>query len=103
MKLKKGDQVLVLSGKHAGKKGKILRIAGEDRVVVEGVNLVKRHQRATQKFQGGIVEKPAALNVSKVALICPRCSQPSRVGRREFEEGKRVRFCRRCKEIVDKV
>jgi len=103
MKLKKGDQVLVLSGKHAGKKGKILRMAGEDRIVVEGVNLVKRHQRATQKFQGGIVERPAALHVSKLALICPRCGKPSRIGKRESSEGRRVRFCRRCQEIVDKV
>lgn len=98
LKIKKNDQVVVLSGKDKGKKGKVLRVNPDKmKVVVEAVNMVKKHQRATQKFQGGIIEKPLAMPISKVSLICPRCSKPTRVSR---SEGRR--YCKKCKELIDK-
>lgn len=98
MKLKKGDTVIVLSGKDKGKKGKILSVfPKEDKVIVEGVNVVKKHQRPTRNFPGGIIEKPLALFASKVMLVCPRCSQPTRV---KIKDG--LRACRNCEETIDK-
>lgn len=102
MKLKTNDKVIVISGKDKGKKGKIIRtIVKDDRVVVEGVNIIKKHQRPSQKFQGGIIDRPAPLPVSKVMLICPACGKPARIGRR-LEEEKRRRYCRKCKEMIDR-
>jgi large subunit ribosomal protein L24 len=95
MSIKKGDQVLVISGSDKGKKGKVLRVLAEEgRLVVEGINVAKKHQRATQKFQGGIIEKPLPLKASKVMLICPRCSQPTRL--------KKPRVCRQCQVPMDR-
>jgi len=103
MRLKKGDTVIVLAGKNKGKKGKVLEaLPREDKVIVERVNVVKRHQRATRDFQGGIIEKPLAIFAGKVMLVCPRCNEPARVKRIE-SEGKRVRACVKCNEVVDKV
>lgn len=102
-KIKKGDKVVVLSGKDRGKKGKVLEVwSQEDKVVVERVNVAKRHQRPTRDFQGGIIEKALPLWSSKVMLVCPRCNEPSRVKRKEME-GKGVRACGRCGEVIDKV
>jgi large subunit ribosomal protein L24 len=101
--IKKGDTVLVISGKNKGKKGKVLSVLPADnKLVVERVNIAKRHQRPTRNFQGGIIEKPLPLNASKVMLLCPRCSEPTRVGRKMIEE-KWIRVCRKCEEIIDKV
>lgn len=102
--VRQGDTVLVLRGKDRGKKGKVLRVLPTDsRVVVEGVNVVKRHQRPTrQVMQGGIVEKEAPFDLSNVMLVCPRCGDPARIGRRLLEDGRRVRACKRCGEVVDR-
>jgi len=95
MSIKKGDQVLVISGSDKGKKGKVLRVLPEEgRLVVEGINVAKKHQRATQKFQGGIIEKSLPLKASKVMLICPRCNQTTRI--------KKTRTCARCKVPMDR-
>jgi large subunit ribosomal protein L24 len=103
MRIKKGDMVIVLSGKDKGKKGKVLEaLPAEEKVLVERVNVAKKHQRPTRDFQGGIIEKPLALFASKVMLVCPRCNEPSRVKRKEVE-GKTARACVRCGEVVDKV
>lgn len=101
--VRRGDTVYVLSGKDRGKRGKILRVFPvKGRVVVEGVNVVKRHQRPTrQVMQGGIVEKEAPIHISNVMLVCPRCNRPTRTGRRQLEDGRRVRTCKRCGEVVD--
>jgi large subunit ribosomal protein L24 len=89
MKIKKGDTVLVLSGKDKGKKGKVLKTFPDTlMIVVEGVAIRKKHQRATQKFQGGIIERPAKLPVSRVIAVCPRCGKASRLSRK--------RICRSC-------
>lgn len=101
--IKKGDTVIVLSGKNKGKKGKVINVLSADnKVVVEGVNIAKKHQRATRNFQGGIIEKPLPLYVSKVMLVCPRCGEPTRGGVKDIGE-RRVRVCGKCEEIVDKV
>jgi len=95
MKIKKGDTVLVLSGKDKGKKGKVLKTFPDDlKIVVEGVAIVKKHQRATQKFQGGIIERPSKIPVSRAIAVCPRCGKASRLSRK--------RICRSCHTPVDK-
>ena len=103
MRLKKGDTVIVLCGKDKGKKGKILNVFPEkDKVTVERVNVVKRHQKPTKTFHGGIIEKPLPLSGSAVMLVCPRCNVPTKVGSTMVEE-RRARVCKECSEIIDKV
>ncbi|MEE1272995.1 MAG: 50S ribosomal protein L24 [Olegusella sp.] len=98
MNVKKGDQVEVLSGKDKGARGEVLRaLPSEGKVVVEGVAIVKRHTKPNQlNQQGGIVEKPAAIDVSNVALVCPSCGKATRVGHEVNAEGKKVRVCKKC-------
>lgn len=101
-KIKKGDQVVILTGKDKGKRGEVLRVLrAEHRVLVQGVNMVKRHQRASQTSQGGIVEKEAALHISNVAHIDPKEDKPTRVGFKILDDGRKVRFARRSGEIID--
>jgi len=104
LSIRKGDRVEVIAGKEKGKKGKVLfTLPKENRVVVEGVAMVKRHARPTQKVpQGGIQEREAPIHVSNVELICPACGQPTRVGHRIAESGKKVRICRKCQGDIDK-
>lgn len=103
LKIKKGDTVMVISGKNAGKKGKVLDVVPRNKkVLVEGVNMVKRHQRPTQALpQGGIIDKEAPLHVSNVMVMCNKCDAPVRVGRKESADGSRVRYCRKCGNILD--
>jgi large subunit ribosomal protein L24 len=108
MHVKTGDEVLVISGKNKNRRGKITRsIPDENRVVVENVNMVKKHLKARGPRQrGGIVEVEAPLHVSKVMLICPNCGKASRTGDRILEgEGKlsrrKVRFCKACDATID--
>lgn len=102
-KIKIGDEVIVLSGKDKGKRGKVIeRIPAERKVVVEGVNIVTRHIRPTRRGQeSGIVKKEAPLFQSKVMLICPRCGKKTRVGMRILKTGEKLRYCKKCKEVVD--
>ena len=103
--VRKGDTVRVLWGRDEGKTGKVLSTKPFDGlVVVEGVNIVKRHTRASRKVrQGGIIEKPAPMPVCKVMLLCPQCSRPTKIRREVRAEFGKVRVCRRCGEIVDQV
>ena len=98
MKLKKGDRVRVIAGKDVGKEGEITRAFPEsDRVIVDGVNVAKRHTRATgQTMQGGIIDKDMPLHVSNVAIICSSCESTSRIGYRFEGDGTKVRVCRKC-------
>ncbi len=102
-RIKKGDLVEVISGKDKGKRGKVLRvIPKEGKVIVEGVNMVKRHQRPNPRMrEGGIVEREAPIYASKVMLVCPSCNQRTRVGFKVVD-GKKVRYCKKCGEIIDK-
>lgn len=100
--MKKGDLVKVIAGKEKGKTGKIMKILREkDKVIVEKLNFVKRHQRPTAKVKGGIVEKEGPIHVSNVAYMCNKCDAPVRIGFKVLEDGKKVRICRKCKEILD--
>lgn len=101
--LKKGDLVTVISGNEKGKSGRILRVfPTEGRIIIEKVNLIKRHMRPSSKLpQGGIVEKEAPVHASKVMLLCPKCGQPARFGKKILEEGIKVRLCKKCGEVVD--
>jgi len=103
LKVKKDDLVMVISGKDAGKKGKVIRaLPRQQKVVVEGVNIVKKHQRPTRAVpQGGIIEKEAPIHVSNVMVICSKCDRPVRVGRKKTESGIRVRYCKKCGNILD--
>jgi len=104
MRIKKSDQVRVISGKNKGKEGKILRhIPKKDMVVVEGVNMVSRHVKPSQKNpQSGIIKQEAPIYASKVMLVCPQCGAATRVGSSFLESGKKVRVCRKCSEIIDR-
>jgi large subunit ribosomal protein L24 len=102
--VKKNDTVMVMAGKEKGKTGKVLRVIPENgRVIVESLNMVKRHTRPNRTNQeGGIMEKEAALAASNVLLVCGSCSKPTRTGVRQLEDGSKARFCKKCNEIVDK-
>ena len=95
--------VLIIAGKDRGKKGKVRRaLPKEDRVVVEGINMIKRHSKTKgQARQAGIIELEAPLDVSKVMLICNKCNNPARVGLRFLEDGKKARTCHACGEVID--
>lgn len=101
--VRKGDTVLVISGKDVGKQGKVLSVLpAKNKVVVEKVNVVKRHTRPSRAMpQGGILEKEAPINSAKVMLICNHCKQPTRVARKILNDGKKVRLCKKCQEIID--
>ena len=104
MHVKKGDKVVVLSGKDKGKEGKIIEaLPKKGKVVVEGVNKVKRHTKPSQKLpQGGILVKEAALASAKVMLVCPACDKPTRIKKTVLASGDRARTCKKCGEIIDK-
>jgi len=103
MHVKKNDLVMVIAGKEKGKTGKILKIISKkNRVVVEKVNFIKRHQRPTGQIrQGGIIEKEGPIQVSSVMIMCSKCNRPVRIGKRVLEDGKKVRVCKKCGEDLD--
>ena len=103
MKIRKNDTVLVIAGKDRGKTGKVRFAYPKDgRVLVEGINFIKRHTRArAQVRQAGIIEREAPIAVSNVMLMCNQCNKPARVGFRFLEDGKKVRVCRACSEVID--
>jgi large subunit ribosomal protein L24 len=102
--VRKGDTVIVVAGKERGKKGKVLRVIPEKgRVVVERINMIKKHQRPTQKIrQGGIIEREGAIHLSNVMLVDPGSDKPTRVGMKALSDGKKVRVARRSGEMLDK-
>ncbi len=103
LKVRKGDRVIVTTGRDKGKTGEVLRILRkENRAVVQGVNMVKRHQRPTQASGGGIVEKELAIHISNLAHIDPKDQKPTRIGYKILEDGRKVRFAKRSGEIIDK-
>lgn len=101
MHVKKGDKVVVITGKNKGKEGTILKaFPKKDRVLVEGINIVKKHQKASRdNAQGGIIEKEASIHVSNVSLICPKTGKPTRVGY-EIRDDKKVRIAKKSGEVI---
>ncbi len=102
MKVVKNDTVMVISGNYRGKKGKVLKVFPKtNRVIVEGVNMMKKHTKPSQKNQqGGIVHKEAPIHVSNVMVMCPKCNRMSRLGHKVLEDKKKVRICRNCGEML---
>ena len=103
MKIRKNDTVLVITGKDKGKKGKVrFAYPKHERLLIEGVNFIKKHARAMrQARQAGIIEREAPIHMSNVMLLCSKCNHPTRVGFRFLEGGKKVRVCHVCNEVID--
>jgi large subunit ribosomal protein L24 len=103
VQIRKNDSVMVIKGRERGKTGKVLRIIHEkDAVIVERVNLVKRHSRPRGPQQpGGIVEKEASLQAANVMIMCDKCNAPVRIGHKVLADGRKIRICRRCNEALD--
>lgn len=103
MHVKKNDSVMVIAGKEKGKIGKIIKVISEkNRVIVEKVNIIKRHMRPSAKYpQGGIIEKEGTIHASNVMIFCDKCSSSVRTRKKILEDGRKVRFCKKCLEILD--
>jgi len=103
MSIKKGDLVTVISGEERGKSGRILKVFPEkQRIIVERVNMVKRHQRPSTEFpQGGLVEKELPISICNVSIVCPRCSQVTRIQKKQVSLGVNLRACKKCGEVID--
>jgi large subunit ribosomal protein L24 len=100
-KIRTGDEVLVTSGRNKGQRGRVRQnLIDQDRVVIENVNIVKKHLKRGRARQAGIVEVEAPLHVSKVMLVCPNCGQASRVGVRPDASGKNERYCKKCEKTI---
>ncbi|RLC30851.1 MAG: 50S ribosomal protein L24 [Deltaproteobacteria bacterium] len=102
-RIKKNDKVIVITGKEKGKIGGVLSVDSEKgRVLIEKVNIVKRHSRPSiQTGQGGIIDKESPLDISNVMLVCNKCAEPTRIGKRVLEDGSRIRVCKKCGEPMD--
>ena len=101
-KVRKGDKVVVTAGRDKGKSGEVLRVyPSEERVLVTGVNVVKRHQRQTAKAQGGIVSKESPIHLSKISHVDPKTGAPTRIGFKILGDGRRVRFAKKSREVLD--
>ncbi len=103
LNIKRNDEVLVLSGKDKGTRGRVLRVFPQrNRVIVENVNFIKRHTRPNpqKNIQGGVVDREASIHLSNLMLICPECQEPSRVGFSLLSDGEKVRVCRKCQATI---
>jgi len=103
VEIRKNDSVMVIAGKERGKTGKVLRVLPDkDRVIVERLNMVKRHSKPRGPQQpGGIVEKEAAIHASNIMIMCDKCNAPVRIGHKILSDDKKIRICRRCNEALD--
>jgi large subunit ribosomal protein L24 len=103
--IRKNDNVVVTTGKDRGKRGRVVRLVPEkNRLVVEGVNIMKRHTRPNpqKNVKGGVVEREAPLHASNVQVVCPECGKPTRIGKKILDDGRKVRICRKCDGVLDK-
>ncbi|HQN20685.1 MAG TPA: 50S ribosomal protein L24 [Syntrophobacteraceae bacterium] len=102
-RIKKNDTVMVIAGKEKGKSGKVMRIIPKkDRAIVEKLNIVKRHLKPSQQTrQGGILERESPIHISNLMLICSKCTDPTRVGFKILEDNRKVRYCKKCNEVID--
>jgi large subunit ribosomal protein L24 len=103
MNIRKNDNVIVIAGKDKGKKGRVrFAYPKKEQLLVEGINFIKKHSRARGRVrQAGIIEREAPINISDVMLLCSKCNHPARVGYRFLADGRKVRFCRACGEVID--
>ena len=101
-KIRKGDQVIVLSGRDKGRRGAVLQVLADGRVLIESVNMVKKHTKPSRTDSGGIVEREAAIHVSNVALLDPKTDKPTKIGFKFLEDGRKVRIARASGETIDR-
>lgn len=102
VKIRKGDHVVLLAGKDKGKNGEVVKVLPkENRAIVQGVNMIKRHQRQTQQQDGGIISREASIHISNLALEDPKDGKPTRVGYKFLKDGRKVRFAKRSGEVID--
>jgi large subunit ribosomal protein L24 len=102
LKIRRGDKVVVLAGRDKGKRGEVVKaFPTENRVVVQGVNMVRKHQKQTQSQQGGIIAKEAPIHVSNLAIQDPKDGAPTRIGYKILDDGRKVRFAKRSGEVID--
>ncbi|MFQ3573393.1 MAG: 50S ribosomal protein L24 [Thermodesulfovibrionales bacterium] len=101
--IKKGDTAIVITGKEKGKKGRVISVnPSKERVLIEGVNIIKKHMKPSRKYaQGGIIEKEGPIHKSNVMLVCPKCNKPTRISVRFLSDEEKVRECKKCKEVID--
>ncbi len=101
--IKKNDTVLVITGDEKGKKGRVITVQDSgSRLLVERINMIKKHMKPNKKYtQGGIIEKEAPLSRSNVMLVCPKCDKPTRIGHNILENGKKIRSCKKCGEVIE--
>ncbi|MEW6674643.1 MAG: 50S ribosomal protein L24 [Nitrospirota bacterium] len=101
--IKKNDTVIVIAGKEKNKKGRVLSVYPlKGKLLIEKINVIKKHMKPSRKYtQGGIIEKEAPLHISNVMLICPKCDKPTRIENMVIESGRKVRLCKKCKEVID--
>ncbi len=101
--IKKNDTAIVLSGKEKGKKGRVITVMpSKEKAIIENINIIKKHMKPNkQNTQGGIISKEAPLHISKIMLICPKCTKTTRISSVMIESGKKLRMCKKCKEVID--
>lgn len=103
LRIKKGDTAIIITGKNKGKSGRVLSVLpSKERVIVEGLNIIKKHMKPNKQYtQGGIIEKEAPIHISNIMLMCPKCNKPARIGSTAFDDGRKLRTCKKCKEVID--
>jgi large subunit ribosomal protein L24 len=103
LSIRKNDTVLVMSGEGKGKRGRVLSVdSPKNRIIIEGVNVVKKHMKPSKTFQqGGIIDREAPVNLSNVMLLCAKCDRPTRIGNMILENGRKIRTCRKCGEVIE--
>lgn len=103
MGIKKNDSIVVISGREKGKRGRVLSVyPSKDSLLIEKINVIKKHMKPSKKYtQGGIIEKEAPVHISNVMLICPKCSKPTGISAMSLQGGKKVRACKKCREVMD--
>lgn len=103
LSIRKDDTVLVISGKEKGKRGRVLSVnPSESKLLVEKINVIKKHMKPSRKYtQGGIIEREAPLHISNVMLICPKCNKAARINNTVLNDGRKVRICNKCREVLD--
>jgi large subunit ribosomal protein L24 len=103
LSIKKNDTVIVITGKEKGKRGRVLSVyPSKESLLIEKINIIKKHMKPTRKYtQGGIIEKEASLHISNVMLICPKCNKPTRIGNSILQDGRKLRMCKKCREVID--
>jgi large subunit ribosomal protein L24 len=102
LRIKKNDTVLIMVGREKGKRGRVISVyPSEDKLLVERVNIIKKHMKPSKKqTQGGIIEKEAPLHISNVMLLCPKCGKPTTIANTMLSDGQKARMCKRCKEVI---